>query len=122
VLRYPARLLFLRWRPIASADMNQRVRRVSSDLIERYQSSFLSGANAQYVEELYEAWLIDPNSVAPNWQQVFAGAPDRAHSPIVERLRAQALAPLAQRLATGPSQLIQAHQRVSRARPRSRRA
>ncbi|MCH8477544.1 MAG: 2-oxoglutarate dehydrogenase E1 component [Wenzhouxiangella sp.] len=38
----------------------------------QYQASHLSGANAAYVEELYESWLDDADSVPSHWQQLFA--------------------------------------------------
>jgi 2-oxoglutarate dehydrogenase E1 component len=46
----------------------------------RHRTSF--GANAPFVEELYERYLADPASVAPEWRQQFdawqagAGAKD----------------------------------------------
>ena len=44
--------------------------RASNDLLEA--TSFLSGANAGFVEQLYAQWLEDPESVEPSWQQWFA--------------------------------------------------
>jgi len=44
--------------------------RASNDLLEA--TSFLSGANAGFVEQLYAQWLEDPQSVEPSWQQWFA--------------------------------------------------
>ncbi len=62
-----------------------------ADLNELYQSSQLSGANAAFVEELYEAWLADPKAVADHWQRYFdtlqtEGTPDVAHGPIMDRI------------------------------------
>jgi 2-oxoglutarate dehydrogenase E1 component len=66
-------------------------------LFERQlQSSPLHGANAGYVEVLYEAYLAEPGSVPAEWRRFFAslGADggEVAHGPIVralgERLRA----------------------------------
>ena len=63
------------------------------DLIE---NSYLFGGNAPYVEELYEQYLEDPNSVDEKWRQYFdrlQQAPasdgrvetiDVPHAPIVE--------------------------------------
>ena len=59
---------------------------------EFQQSSLFYGANAPYVEELYEQYLADPASVAENWRKQFdslpnvAGnsAPDVAHTPVIE--------------------------------------
>jgi len=44
--------------------------RASNDLLEA--TSFLSGANAGFVEQLYAQWLEDPQSLEPSWQQWFA--------------------------------------------------
>ena len=58
-------------------------------LLKEYLStSYLSGANAPFIEELYEAYLEDPASVPPEWKRYFdqlqlmPGAPDVAHEPI----------------------------------------
>ena len=40
-------------------------------LQEQYRASHLSGGNAAYVEDLYEAWLDEPDSVPENWQRIF---------------------------------------------------
>jgi 2-oxoglutarate dehydrogenase E1 component len=61
----------------------------------QYDTSHLQGANATYVEWLYEQYLAEPGSVPPEWRQYFgtlatAGA-EVPHGPIVqavaERLR-----------------------------------
>jgi 2-oxoglutarate dehydrogenase E1 component len=52
-------------------------------------SSNLYGGNAPYVEELYESYLADPQSVDDAWRTVFdgwqqgGGAKDVAHGPII---------------------------------------
>jgi 2-oxoglutarate dehydrogenase E1 component len=33
-----------------------------------WKSSHISGGNATYVEELYEAFLTDPNAVSDEWR------------------------------------------------------
>lgn len=38
-------------------------------------SSFLSGSNANYIDELYEAFLREPQSVPQEWQTFFSGLP-----------------------------------------------
>ena len=44
----------------------------------QYLTSHLSGANAHFVEALYEQWLSDPHSVPGQWQQIFKDlAPDQ---------------------------------------------
>ena len=57
-------------------------------------SSYLFGGNAPYVEDLYESYLLDPNSVSDHWRTYFDNVnrvpsvdggnhPDIAHAPIV---------------------------------------
>ncbi|MCH9770000.1 MAG: 2-oxoglutarate dehydrogenase E1 component [Gammaproteobacteria bacterium] len=36
------------------------------------RSSYLAGANAPYIEELYEQYLEDPNTVADEWREFFS--------------------------------------------------
>ena len=66
------------------------------------QTSALHGANAPYIEELYERWLADPATVAPAWRDWFAGLVreaggdprnERAHGPILHDLEQQARQP-----------------------------
>ena len=64
---------------------------VCADLTQLYQSSQLSGSNAAFVEELYEAYLADPASVPARWRSYFdtlqsQGAPDIAHGPVLQRI------------------------------------
>ena len=55
-------------------------------------SSLFYGANAPYVEELYEQYLGDPASVPESWRKQFDALPnvagntakDVAHSPVIE--------------------------------------
>jgi 2-oxoglutarate dehydrogenase E1 component len=55
---------------------------------DQYESSHLQGANATYVEWLYEQFLADPGSVPGEWRQYFgslaADGADVAHGPIVQ--------------------------------------
>jgi len=64
------------------------------------QSSLFFGANAPYIEELYEQYLADPASVPENWRKQFDSLPNVAgqthkdvpHSPVIaafEQLAAQ---------------------------------
>ena len=64
-----------------------------SSLLQRFkQSSYLYGGNAPFIEQLYEAYLEDPESIGDNWKDYFRDlessvAGDRrdiAHSPIRE--------------------------------------
>ncbi|MGH8731319.1 MAG: 2-oxoglutarate dehydrogenase E1 subunit family protein, partial [Burkholderiales bacterium] len=53
-------------------------------------SSYLFGGNAPFIEDLYEAYLQNPDAVTPEWRRYFdqmqqlPGARDVAHAPIVE--------------------------------------
>ncbi len=52
-------------------------------------TSYLSGGNAPFIEELYEAYLDNPESVSQEWRRWFdqiqqPGTPDVAHQPIRE--------------------------------------
>src|SRR5262245_61885325 len=55
---------------------------------QQYDTSPLQGANATYVEWLYEQFLAEPGSVPPEWRQYFgslaAEGGDVAHGPIVQ--------------------------------------
>ena len=56
-------------------------------LERQYESSPIHGANAPYVEGLYEAYLNDPENVSPAWRRYFGGfagtEKDIPHRPIV---------------------------------------
>ncbi|MTI13501.1 2-oxoglutarate dehydrogenase E1 component [Sansalvadorimonas verongulae] len=43
-----------------------------------WQTAHISGGNAAYVEELYERYLRDPNTVPEQWRDYFAGLPQVA--------------------------------------------
>jgi 2-oxoglutarate dehydrogenase E1 component len=70
-------------------------------LLEQLASTPLSGANASYVEALYEQYLRDPASVDAAWRSYFdalpsRGGPERAHSPVIAAVAARTQAgPLA---------------------------
>lgn len=62
-----------------------------------WDTSHMAGGNAAYVEELYESYLQDPNSVSEQWRSVFESLPkvegvelDTNHSEIREQFRALA--------------------------------
>ncbi len=54
-------------------------------------TSHLAGANATYIEDLYEAFLQNPSAVSDEWQQLFrevnAGAPETLHSQVQSYFR-----------------------------------
>ncbi len=61
------------------------------DMELQWSSSHISGGNAAYVEAIYEAYLRDPNSIAPGWRDYFdrlprtdGGAIDVPHSTVQE--------------------------------------
>ncbi|PPK76461.1 2-oxoglutarate dehydrogenase E1 component [Methylobacter tundripaludum] len=68
-----------------------------SKLLKLFQdSSSLYGSNAGFVENLYERFLEDPDSVEPSWQKEFSEIHNGAdyetpHSPVVERFAQLAL-------------------------------
>src|SRR5208282_6737335 len=67
-------------------------------LADQFAASALSGGNAAYIEDLYDRYLQDPNSVDPVWREYFerlhAGAQgELAHGPIRERLLDRARQP-----------------------------
>ena len=62
---------------------------------QQWSTSHLSGGNASYVEELYELYLHDPNSVADEWRSYFQKLPqagsnsgsDVSHSTVREHFQ-----------------------------------
>jgi len=67
---------------------------VSANLIREFsESSQLAGGNADYVEQVYEAWLADPGAVPAEWDTYFKGfkgreAGDVPHSDAIARIEA----------------------------------
>ncbi|MCG8412739.1 MAG: hypothetical protein MI746_00835, partial [Pseudomonadales bacterium] len=61
-----------------------------------WSTGHLSGVNAEYVEELYERYLSNPESVPSQWQEFFANLPsasgngdrDISHAEIQKDFRA----------------------------------
>ena len=43
----------------------------SSELQKQWATSYLSGGSMDYVDSLYEDYLVDPNSVSADWRKVF---------------------------------------------------
>src|SRR5688572_27364846 len=54
----------------------------------QYDTSHLQGANATYVEWLYEQYLAEPGNVSPEWRQYFSSLSSAnaevPHGPIVQ--------------------------------------
>ena len=44
-------------------------------------TSFLFGANAHFIEQLYARYLADPSSVDSSWRALFEQLNDKGHSP-----------------------------------------
>ncbi|MBG7601797.1 MAG: 2-oxoglutarate dehydrogenase E1 component [Gammaproteobacteria bacterium] len=72
---------------------------MNSPLLEKLrQTSPFSGANAAYVEQLYEEYLLDPDSIDPGWRKHFdalsrgSATADTPHSPIRQQFAEQAKA------------------------------
>jgi len=66
---------------------------VSTNLIREFsESSQLAGGNADYVEQLYESWLVDPASVSADWAGYFESfkgrGSDTPHSAAIARIEA----------------------------------
>lgn len=76
---------------------------MKSDVMQEWlDSSLFSGSNAGYVEELYEAYLQDPQSVDAQWRATFDNLPklansasEQAHGPIRATFAALAKQPRA---------------------------
>jgi 2-oxoglutarate dehydrogenase E1 component len=67
---------------------------MSQSLADQFATTALSGGNAGFIEDLYEQFLKDPNSVDPTWAAYFSrlkggAAGEVAHTPIRERLLAR---------------------------------
>ncbi|OJT99670.1 MAG: 2-oxoglutarate dehydrogenase E1 component [Alphaproteobacteria bacterium 65-7] len=58
---------------------SDRVNRASNDIFEA--TSFLSGTNAAFVEQLYAAWQANPHSVDESWQGYFAQLGEQGLNP-----------------------------------------
>ncbi|NNE60607.1 MAG: 2-oxoglutarate dehydrogenase E1 component [Woeseia sp.] len=67
---------------------------MSTSLKEQYASTPLFGSNAAAIEDLYERYLENPDSVAPGWRDYFRDfaqdGKETAHSPIRARLAEEA--------------------------------
>src|ERR1700738_5183 len=79
---------------------------MASVMKELESTSNLYGSNAPYVEELYEQYLADADSVDPSWRAVFdawqkSGAgQDVAHSKVIASFETLSRTPQATRAAT----------------------
>ena len=88
-------------------------------LSEQMAASPLSGANAAFVEALYEQYLQNPDSVDAAWRRYFdslpnAGQPERAHSAVVAAVAARTQTPGTTALAPPPVAASEKQAAVSR--------
>jgi 2-oxoglutarate dehydrogenase E1 component len=65
---------------------------MSTAMKQMLANSYLFGANAPFIEGLYEAWLAEPGAVDPRWRSYFedlqqrdTGTTDVAHGPIQQQ-------------------------------------
>src|SRR5690554_6970166 len=94
-----------------------------SEMQQLWSTSHLSGGNASYVEELYELYLHDPNSVAEEWRSYFDKLPqtsgtgsDISHSTIREHFLSLAKNPRRPQAVSGDrksTRLNSSHVRIS---------
>jgi len=54
---------------------------VRKDMVELWKSSGLAGASADYLELLYEDYLLDPSSVSEQWRAIFSALSPADASP-----------------------------------------
>ncbi len=88
---------------------------------QSYSNSYLFGGNAPYVEELYEAYLLNPGSVPDNWRAYFDAmqhvpAVDGSDRPDVPH--ANVVASFAERAKQGPIRTVSASADVEMGRKR----
>ena len=62
-------------------------------LLKQFSQSSQLGANAAFVEDLYEQYLVAPDSVGPKWKAYFDGfkgreAGDVPHSAVIDSIAA----------------------------------
>ena len=58
---------------------SDQLNRASNRVLE--ETSFLYGANAQFIEQLYAQWLENPEAVEPSWRAWFTQLGQRGLSP-----------------------------------------
>ncbi len=56
---------------MTSQSPSDRINRASNEILDA--TSFLSGTNAAYLEQLYGQYLANPDTVPPTWREYFAG-------------------------------------------------
>ena len=86
---------------------------MTEDLERKYRTSHLSGLNAAFVEQLYEEYLDDPESVPEYWRDAFDGLlnganDDTRHRSIAAHFEALARQPAGQSAGAGAEDFKQA--------------
>jgi len=74
---------------------------MTETLEQKYRTSHLSGLNAAFVEDLYEAWLDDPDSVPAHWREPFSQLLDGAEDDTRHRAIAEDFEALARQAGRG---------------------
>lgn len=93
--------------PIASQPIKRPDPTIVDNLLKQFaQSSQLAGGNAAYIEDLYEQYLVSPDSIDPKWKTYFDGfqgrdAGDVPHSAVIAHIASAARQ--AANSGTGPS-------------------
>src|ERR1700722_9731035 len=64
---------------MTSQSSSDRLNRASNEILEA--TSFLSGANAPFIEQLYAQYLANPDAVDPSWRAWFAELGQKELSP-----------------------------------------
>src|SRR5688500_5557794 len=65
--------------------------RIVDSLLKQFAQSSQLGANAAYIEDLYEQYLVSPDTVGPKWKTYFDGlkgreAGDVPHSAVIDQI------------------------------------
>src|ERR1700744_4627667 len=58
---------------------SDRLNRASNDILAA--TTFLSGTNAQFIEQLYAQYLANPDSIDPSWRAYFSELGEKGLSP-----------------------------------------
>ena len=86
---------------------------MTEDLERKYRTSHLSGLNAAFVEQLYEEYLDDPESVPDYWRDAFRGLlegadDDTRHRAVAAHFEALGRQPAGQQAGSGAEDFKQA--------------
>ena len=81
---------------------------MADSLLKQFAQSSQLGANGAYIEDLYEQYLVAPDSVGPKWKQYFDAlkgreAGDVPHSAVIEHIAEAGRQACCQAGRSGPS-------------------